>query len=76
MHVILFMQRGGRAWSLNLGQPAVKAAVAVAALTVLGSAFGIGIALGERSGLTLDDDTPAEWARAFARQQEEIEQLR
>jgi murein DD-endopeptidase MepM/ murein hydrolase activator NlpD len=76
MNLILFLHRGGKAWRVSLTQPAMLLALGAGVLSLLAAVFGLGMQLGERTGLPLAADAPLEWTRTFSRQQSEIAELR
>src|SRR5688572_10154358 len=76
MNVILFSQREGRARQFNLAHPLTVSIVAVFALTVLGSAFAIGMQLGQHTGRPMSSGETANWANALKDQKAQITDLR
>jgi murein DD-endopeptidase MepM/ murein hydrolase activator NlpD len=76
MNVILFSRREGRARQLNLAHPLTLGVIAALALGILGTAFALGMALGQRSGASLGGSDTAHWAALIAQQKKEIAELR
>src|SRR5689334_25128163 len=77
MNLILFSQREGRARQLNLAHPVTLGVVAVLALGILGTAFALGLKLGQRSSATAaNHGDSAQWATVLANQRKEITDLR
>ena len=76
MNLILFSQREGRARQLNLAHPVTLGVVGVLALGILGTAFALGMKLGQRSGATLTHTDQAQFAQVLADQRKQIAELR
>jgi murein DD-endopeptidase MepM/ murein hydrolase activator NlpD len=76
MNLILFSQREGRARQLNLAHPVTLGVVGVLALGILGTAFALGMKLGERSGAALSHGDQAQFAEVLADQRRQIAELR
>jgi len=76
MNLILFSQREGRARQLNLAHPVTLGVVGVLALGILGTAFALGMKLGQRSGAAMNPGDSAQWASVLANQRKEITELR
>ena len=76
MNLILFSQREGRARQLNLAHPVTLGVVGVLALGILGTAFALGMKLGQRSGVAMHPGDSAQWATVLASQRKEITDLR
>ena len=76
MNLILFSQREGRARQLNLAHPVTLGVVGVLALGILGTAFALGMKLGQRSGAAMHPGDSAQWATVLANQRKEITDLR
>lgn len=72
MNVIFFSKREGRAHQLNLAQPATLAVVAAAAIGILGTAFFLGLQLGQRAGGRLAGKDVQTWAGTLAEQKAEL----
>ncbi len=68
MNLILFSQREGRARQLNLAHPVTLGVVGVLALGILGTAFALGMKLGQRSGAAMHHGDSAQWATVLANQ--------
>jgi murein DD-endopeptidase MepM/ murein hydrolase activator NlpD len=76
MNLILFSQREGRARQLNLAHPVTLGLVGALALGILGTAFALGMKLGQRSGAALNRGDQAQWAQVLADQRRQITELR
>ena len=76
MNLILFSQREGRARQLNLAHPVTLGLVGALALGILGTAFALGMKLGQRSGAALNRPDQAQWAQVLADQRRQIADLR
>jgi murein DD-endopeptidase MepM/ murein hydrolase activator NlpD len=76
MNLILFSQREGRARQLNLAHPVTLGVVGVLALGILGTAFALGMKLGERSGAALSHGDQAQFQEVLAEQRRQIAELR
>ena len=76
MNLILFSQREGRARQLNLAHPVTLGVVGVLMLGILGTAFAIGMKLGQRSGVALNHGDSTQWATVLTNQRKEISDLR
>jgi murein DD-endopeptidase MepM/ murein hydrolase activator NlpD len=76
MNLILFSQREGRARQLNLAHPVTLGVVGVLALGILGTAFAIGMKLGQRSAVAMNHGDSSQWATVLANQRKEISDLR
>jgi len=76
MNLILFSQREGRARQLNLAHPVTLGVVAVLVFGILGTAFALGMTLGQRSGAAFGDSQQAHWAQVLAEQRRQIAELR
>jgi murein DD-endopeptidase MepM/ murein hydrolase activator NlpD len=76
MNLILFSQREGRARQLNLAHPVTLGVVGVLMLGILGTAFALGMKLGQRSGAALNHGDSGQWATVLASQRKEISDLR
>ncbi len=72
MNIIFFSRREGRTHHLNLAHPLALSAFGVLAAGILGTAFTLGMQLGERSSR----GTASSWSDVMVRQQAEITQLR
>src|SRR5215467_9991304 len=71
MNLILFSQREGRARQLNLAHPVTLGVVGVLALGILGTAFALGMKLGQRSGAAMHPGDSAQWSSVLATQLQE-----
>jgi len=76
MNLILFSQAKGRARQLNLAHPAVLGVVATLALGILGTAFALGMALGQRSAAAMGGTETERLATVLNAQKREIAQLK
>jgi murein DD-endopeptidase MepM/ murein hydrolase activator NlpD len=76
MNLILFSQREGRARQLNLAHPVTLGVVGALALGILGTAFALGMKLGQRSGAALNPGDQAQFAQVLADQRRQITELR
>jgi len=72
MNLILFSQREGRARQLNLAHPVTLGVVGVLALGILGTAFALGMKLGQKSGAALGKGDAAQWSQVLSDQRKEI----
>ncbi len=76
MNVIFFSKREGRARHLNLAHPLTLAVIAALGLGILGTAFALGVQLGQRSAGALSRSDAAHWAAVLAEQKRQIAELR
>lgn len=76
MNIILFSQAAGRARQLNLAHPITLGIIATLALAILGTAFAIGMQLGERSGQALGAANSGNWSAAMKQEKRQIAELR
>src|SRR5262245_61709054 len=76
MNIILFSQAAGRARQLNLAHPLTLGIVGVLVLGILGTAFAIGMQLGERSGRAVDSASAGRWMAAMNQEKHQIAELR
>jgi murein DD-endopeptidase MepM/ murein hydrolase activator NlpD len=76
MNLILFSQREGRARQLNLAHPVTLGVVGALALAILGTAFALGMKLGQGSGVALNHGDQAQWTQVLADQRRQIAELR
>jgi murein DD-endopeptidase MepM/ murein hydrolase activator NlpD len=76
MNLILFSQREGRARQLNLAHPVTLGIVGVLALGILGTAFALGMKLGQRSGAALGGSDSAQFTQVLTDQRRQIADLR
>jgi len=76
MNLILFSQREGRARQLNLAHPVTLGVVGVLVLGILGTAFALGMKLGQRSGALLGQGDSAQWSQVLGDQRRQIAELR
>lgn len=76
MNLIFFSRREGRARHVNLAHPVSLAAVGALAIGILGTAFVLGLELGQRSSGALARSNASEWAIAVEKQKAELTQMR
>jgi len=76
MNLILFSQARGRARQLNLAHPVALGVVAALSLGILGTAFALGMTLGQRSGAAMDAGASEQFSSVLTSQQREIAQLK
>lgn len=76
MNLILFSQARGRARQLNLAHPLALGVVAALSLGILGTAFALGMTLGQRSGAAMDAGQTEQFSSVLSAQQREIAQLK
>ncbi|HEU4624263.1 MAG TPA: M23 family metallopeptidase [Steroidobacteraceae bacterium] len=76
MNLILFSQREGRARQLNLAHPVTLGLIGALAVGILGTAFALGMKLGQRSAAALSRGDQTQWAQVLAEQRRQIAELR
>jgi murein DD-endopeptidase MepM/ murein hydrolase activator NlpD len=76
MNVIFFSKREGLARQLNLAHPVTLGILAVLVLGILGTAFMLGMRLGEGSNGRLARGESARWTEVLADQKRQIAELR
>src|SRR5215469_898678 len=76
MNVIFFSKREGLARQLNLAHPVTLGVLAVLVLGILGTAFALGMQLGEGSGGRLARGDSAHWSAILADQKHQIADLK
>jgi len=76
MNLIWFSGRGGRARQFNLEHPVTLAILGVLVLAILGTAFVLGMQLGERTGKAIGRSSTNTWTGALSDEKREISQLR
>jgi murein DD-endopeptidase MepM/ murein hydrolase activator NlpD len=76
MNVILFSKAAGRARQLNLAHPVTLAVLATLVLGILGTAFALGMRLGQRSGEALARVDSTGVVAAVNEEKREIAELR
>jgi murein DD-endopeptidase MepM/ murein hydrolase activator NlpD len=76
MNVILFSKAAGRARQLNLAHPVTLAVLATLVLAILGTAFALGMRLGQRSGEALARVDSTGVVAAVNEEKREIAELR
>ena len=77
MNVVVFSQgRGGRSRHFNLAHPVTLGVLGVLVLAILGTAFAIGMQLGQRSGQSLGSREADRWTRILGEQKAEIADLK
>ncbi len=75
MNIIFLSRREGRARLLNLANPASLCALGAIAVGILGTAFLLGLELGQRSGASVGRAEGA-WSVAVSEQKAQIDELR
>jgi murein DD-endopeptidase MepM/ murein hydrolase activator NlpD len=76
MNLIWFAGREGRAHQFNLQHPLTLALLAALVLAILGTAFALGMRLGEHTGRAISTSGTRSFSGALADEKEEIAQLR
>jgi Peptidase family M23 len=76
MNVVLFPHGDGRARHFDLARPLSIAVIAALTLGVLGTAFALGMQLGQRSSRTLGIGESDRWARILGEQKAQIADLK
>jgi murein DD-endopeptidase MepM/ murein hydrolase activator NlpD len=76
MNIILFSKAEGRARQVDLAHPLTLGVIGVLALGILGTAFALGIKLGERSGTTIGHRDVTQWAGILGQQKAQLAGLR
>jgi len=76
MNVILFSKREGRSRHFNLAHPLTLGVVATLALGILGTAFALGMQLGQRSSRAMNHGDSARWTAVLSEQKGQIDKLR
>jgi murein DD-endopeptidase MepM/ murein hydrolase activator NlpD len=76
MNIIFFSKREGLARQLNLAHPVTLGIVAVLVLGILGTAFALGMQLGQGSGGRLARGESARWTQILAEQKHQIAELK
>jgi murein DD-endopeptidase MepM/ murein hydrolase activator NlpD len=76
MNIILFSQAAGRARQLNLAHPLTLGVIGVLVLGILGTAFAIGMQLGQRSGRAIGSADSGHWVAAMTQEKHQISELR
>src|ERR1700722_1860280 len=77
MNLIWFSDRVGRARQFNLPHPAALVVLAALVLSILGTAFVLGVKLGERAGNDIKrNHTTADFSGALGDEKREISELR
>jgi murein DD-endopeptidase MepM/ murein hydrolase activator NlpD len=76
MNLIWFSKREGRARQVDLAHPLTLGVLAVLAIGILGTAFALGIQLGQRSGGSLARGESEHWSSVIAEQKQQIADLR
>ena len=75
MNVIFFSKREGLARQLNLAHPVTLGILAVLVLGILGTAFALGMQLGQGSGGHLANNETAHWVQVLAEQKHQIAEI-
>ena len=77
MNIFIFSQgRDGRSRQFALGHPVALGAIGALALAILGTAFALGMQLGQRSGHALGTVQVDRWSSALTEQKSEISSLK
>ena len=76
MNVIFFSKREGLARQLNLAHPVTLGVLAVLVLGILGTAFALGMQLGQGSSGRLASSESARWVQILADQKHQIAELK
>jgi murein DD-endopeptidase MepM/ murein hydrolase activator NlpD len=76
MNLIWFSGREGRARQFNLEHPLTLAILGILVLAILGTAFVLGMQLGERTGRAIGRSSTSTWSGALNDEKREISQLR
>jgi murein DD-endopeptidase MepM/ murein hydrolase activator NlpD len=76
MNLIWFSGRIGRARQFNLEHPITLAILGALVLAILGTAFVLGMQLGERTGKAIGKSSTSTWSGALKDEKLEISQLR
>src|SRR5450755_1004138 len=77
MNLIWFSERAGRARQFNLEHPATLSVLGVLVLGILGTAFALGVRLGERTGKAIDmSHSAGAWSDALNDEKREVKALR
>jgi murein DD-endopeptidase MepM/ murein hydrolase activator NlpD len=76
MNIIFLSKREGLARQLNLAHPVTLGVLAVLVLGILGTAFALGMQLGEGSSGRLAGGDSAHWSATLAEQKHQIDELR
>jgi murein DD-endopeptidase MepM/ murein hydrolase activator NlpD len=76
MNIILFSKREGLARQLDLAHPLTLLVLGVLTLGILGTAFALGMQLGESSGGRVARGDATHWSTILAEQKQQITELR
>jgi murein DD-endopeptidase MepM/ murein hydrolase activator NlpD len=76
VNLIWFSGRQGRARQFNLEHPATLLVLGVLVIAILGTAFALGMRLGERTGKALRTNSASTFSGALSDQKHEVSQLR
>src|ERR1700754_4729115 len=76
MNIILFSQAAGRARQLNLAHPLTLGVIGVLVLGILGTAFAIGMRLGQNSSEAIGNADSGRWVAAMTQEKRQIAELR
>lgn len=76
MNIIFFSKREGLARQLNLAHPVTLGIVAVLVLGILGTAFALGMQLGQGSAGRMASGESARWTQILADQKHQIAELK
>ncbi|HEY5102161.1 MAG TPA: hypothetical protein VII70_05220, partial [Steroidobacteraceae bacterium] len=76
VNLIWFSGRQGRARQFNLEHPATLAVLGILVIAILGTAFALGMRLGERTGKALHTRSASTFSGALSDEKREVSQLR
>ena len=76
MNVIFFSKREGRARQLNLAHPVALALAGVCSVALLGTAFWVGMHLGQASNVSRVRGDSAHWSQVLSEQKRQIAELK
>lgn len=76
MNVIFFSKREGRARQLNLAHPVALALAGVCGVALLGTAFWLGMHLGQASSVSRVRGDSAHWSQVLSEQKRQIAELK
>jgi len=76
MNVVLFPNGDGRARHFDLARPLSLAVIAALTLGILGTAFALGMQLGQRSSRTLGAGESDRWSRILGEQKAQIKDVK
>ena len=76
MNVVLFPHGDGRARHFDLARPLTIGVIAALTLGILGTAFALGMQLGQRSSRTLGAGESDRWARVLGEQKAQFSEMK